>query len=463
MKAKTPLLIAVLALSVSMLPMLAQLAMPATSVQAAAIERSSASASTGLGKQAPAAPKPPRNTPKPTKTPTQVPPTATKTPTPTDTLVPTDTPLPTDMPIPTDTPTAGSSPTPTDTPVVDPVAKIYWGVNLDGGIAAVPGWEVRVAGDLVGTAPALKQISIFNYGHFWGDSTGYREFDEFSRPFVDQIRAHGAIPMISWTPEGGSTKWSLQDIASGVHDAYIRRFATALRDWQSPGPGMAGAPVFLRMMHEMNGNWGWAWQVQKGNEQVFVNAWRRIVGIFHEVGASNASFVWCPNVEYAGSTWATFDALWPEEKVGEGTGAYTHEVDWTCLDGYNQYTGSGWLSFDQVFRYAYDEIVNSPKINQNGAKPVMIGEWGSVENSTASDPLKTRAAWFTDALTVQLPKNFPGIRAAVYYHHTDGTKDWKFDWASTLPAAQAWSDGIRNPWFTSNTYGDLITSPIPAP
>jgi hypothetical protein len=413
---------------------------------------------------APPAPKPtktprPTNTatrtytPRPIQTPTRTPArsaTNTATETLAKTALPTDTAVltqaPTDTPSPTDSPTQTATSAPTDTPMPSSVAQIYWGVNLSGvpwDIDVLENWETKVATD-PDDPQTHKHVSIVNYGHFWGDSgsqTGYREFSWSVGP-LNNIRAHGSIPMISWTPEGGNITWQLSDIIEGKHDAYIARFAQGLKNWQG------GAPIFLRVMHEMNGNWGYPWQEDYtlNARGEFVKAWQHIVAIFRENGANNASFVWCPNVEYAGSTWPTFDSLWPEDDL------HPNEVDWTCLDGYNK--NEPWLTFDQLFRYAYDEIVKSAKINHFGPKPVMLGEWGSVDGSGR------KAGWLTDALTVQLPDRYPRVRAQVYYNFQDGNYDWRLETVDS--SRTAWSAGILRAYYASNTFGSLA-APIPVP
>ena len=57
-----------------------------------------------------------------------------------------------------------------------------------------------------------------------GNSSG--AYQNWSNSPVNNARWHGAIPMISWTPEGGpAAQWQLIDIINGTHDGYIRQFA----------------------------------------------------------------------------------------------------------------------------------------------------------------------------------------------------------------------------------------------
>jgi mannan endo-1,4-beta-mannosidase len=347
----------------------------------------------------------------PTATPTKVPATATVAPTATPTKPPaTATPAPTA----TSAPSSGA---------------IYWGVNMKGvpwDLNTLSTWERDVTG---------KGVSVINWGHFWDNgSGGYRNW---SNGTINNARSHGAIPMISWTPEGGDPgRWQLADIIRGDHDAYIRQFATDAKNW--------GYPFFLRIMHEMNGSWGYPWQeTQNGNQRgEFVEAWRHIIDIFNSVGVTNASYVWCPNIDYPSTTNPTFASLYPGD-------AY---VDWTCLDGYNWGTtrSSGWQSFDTVYNYSYNEVLKVAP-----SKPMMIGEWGSVEQGGS------KADWFTDALKTQLPSRYPKIRAAVYFNWPFDGVDWRIE--SSSAAQSAWRAGIASSYYYPNQFGGMSGGKVAVP
>jgi hypothetical protein len=306
--------------------------------------------------------------------------------------------------------------------------SIYWGVNMQGvpwDLNKLSTWERDIAG---------KAASIIHWGHFWDNgSGGYRTW---SNGTVNNARNHGAIPMISWTPEGGDhSRWQLGDIIRGDHDAYIRQFATDAKAWSFP--------FFLRIMHEMNGSWGYPWQeTQNGNQRgEFVQAWRRIVDIFRSVGVSNASYVWCPNIDYPNSPNPTFASLYPGDDY----------VDWTCLDGYNwgANRSSGWQSFDQVYSYSYNEVLKVAP-----SKPMMIGEFGSVEEGGS------KADWLTDALTTQLPGQYARVRAAVYFNWPFDGVDWRVE--TSQAASNAWRAGLGSSYYAPNNYGS-ITGRIAVP
>ena len=107
--------------------------------------------------------------------------------------------------------------------------------------------------------------------------------------------------------------------------------------------------------------------------------------IFEEVGATNVSWVWCPNVDFANKL-TSLPELYPGNSY----------VDWTCLDGYDwgsnpagASSGDGWQRFDQIFQSTYNEIVNTVA----PGKPMIIGEVGSTEDGGS------KAAWISNMLS----------------------------------------------------------------
>jgi hypothetical protein len=207
-------------------------------------------------------------------------------------------------------------------------------------------------------------------------------FYSFFRPFSSWRQAwdlrQGRVPMISWN--GTYT----DQIVSGSHDDLIRARARAVRALDDP--------VFLRFFWEMDGDEKAHWI---SSPDGFVDAWRHVVHIFREVGATNAAWVWCPNA------WAfeegSADAYYP----GDGY------VDWICADGYNFAPGRPgfeWRSFREIFRAAHRWTATTTD------KPLMIGETGAQEREPGE-----KAAWIRGARRV-IAQRFHSIRAFVYFN-----------------------------------------------
>jgi hypothetical protein len=274
----------------------------------------------------------------------------------------------------------------------------------------------------------------------------YQSWDEgnqmqsFPTAQMEAVREHGSIPMLAWQPDANpgpldQPAFSLAKIADGAWDTYLRHYAEEVKAW--------GHPFFLRFASEMNGGWVSWFEGNSGNSAgQFVLAWRHVHNIFTLVGAINATWVWCPNDEDAYTT--------PLEDLYPGN-AY---VDWAGIDGYNfssDLEGAPWRSFSTIFSETYLHILRLIPPTM----PVMIGETGSVENGGP------KAAWITDALSTQLPQNYPRIKALVWFEESDANLNLRFD---TSPSSlAAFQKAIAATTYQANNYSTLDQSPIPAP
>jgi beta-mannanase len=176
----------------------------------------------------------------------------------------------------------------------------------------------------------------------------------------------------------------------------------------------------------------------------FAAMWRHVHDIFTKSGATNATWVWCPNVEYDGST-KPLAALYPGD-------AY---VDWTCMDGYNWGANpvrpSGWQAPAQVFQPTYDLITKSIA----PSKPVMIGETASTEVGGS------KSRWIGDLLRLPGGSEFPQVRAVVWFNKRWDRMDWPIE--TSQAARSAFARGIGDRRFAGNGFRRLKTSPIGSP
>ncbi len=334
------------------------------------------------------------------------------------------------------------SPEPTPTPSS---SSAYWGalVNL-----SYPSTENMQPGGVYDSfeTMAKKKMAILHWGESWKRGGVYEPFDTV---YFANVRNHGSIPMLSWGSRdsyGGVNQpdFQLSDIYNGMHDSHIQNWAQSAKAW--------GHPFFLRFDWEMNGNWQFPWAEQINGNQPgdYVKAWRHVHDIFTRVGATNATWVWCPNIADPKTT--PFSSLYPGD-------AY---VDWTCLDGYNKY--NVWLPFNTVFTGSgIDWLLNSYSqiLAVAPNKPLMIGETASLE---AGDGGAAKAAWIKDAYTTQMQTNFPRIKAILWFNSDDGNPAY-----TTLPiqsssaSINAFVTAIGAKFYATNSFSNLNTSPIPPP
>jgi hypothetical protein len=341
-------------------------------------------------------------------------------------------PTPEPEPEPTPVPTPEPTPTPTGGP-------IYWGAtigsHLTGGQAP---WDMNAVTKF--EEGARKKASMVQFFQPFANCNPTCSFYKFPITPLENIRQHGSVPVLSWSSQSiPSTKvepdFQLSDVISGRYDSYIREFATAAKGWNHP--------FFLRFNWEMNGNWfPWHEGVNGNQAGESVKAWRHVHDIFTAVGAANASWVWCPNVEYSGST--SLASLYPGDSY----------VDWTCLDGYNWGSNPAkpdrWKSFDTVYKPTYQKIVETIA----PGKPMMIGEVASSEYGGS------KAAWVKDMLA-KIPTDYKKIRALLWFDKFDSSMDWPVETSSSATAALA--EGLQNPAYLGNTFSSLSASKILPP
>ena len=303
--------------------------------------------------------------------------------------------------------------------------KMYWGAWIDG---EVYGSEHDAPWD-----PAIwttfeehtgKDVSIVHFGQPAPWNQVFKE-EPLNRSYSEE-----ALPLMDMN----SGEVSLQEIASGT--SY---WDTKLKEW-AEDVAEYGKPFFFRWNWEMNlmpnSELPWTKQIAS-NPKLFVEAWQRFHKIADAAGATNLTWVWCPNTSYgtypSGST--PLSQLWPGSEY----------VDWTCIDGYNFGTNplqpDSWKTFSQVFGKTYGEVTALAPM-----KPVMIGETASTESGG------DKAQWITDALTREIPLQFPKIRAFVWFNWNiekgEGRMDWQIE--SPVAAETAFSSGIGHSFYLEN-------------
>jgi beta-mannanase len=168
----------------------------------------------------------------------------------------------------------------------------------------------------------------------------------------------------------------------------------------------------VRFAHEMNLAGSPYGPGQNGNTPaLFIAAWRHVVTVFRQQGATNVSWVWSPNVNCGGS--CPFQAFYPGDQW----------VDWVGLDGYNYASVDDvpWMTFQQVFGSSYAELTALT------SKPLMIAE-------TASTELGGSKATWIEQTFAQIPTSFPHIKAIVWFD-IDKETDWPVNSSPTSLAA----------------------------
>ena len=175
--------------------------------------------------------------------------------------------------------------------------------------------------------------SVILYYNGWGQA--------FQASFATTARAHGAELLVDLDPTGTQ---NLSQIAQGAGDAWLRSYARQVARY--------GYPVVIAFAHEMNGNW-YPWGYGHQPASAYVAAWRHVVRLFRDEGASNVTWMWTVNAINAYSP--SLRPWWPGKAW----------VNWVGIDGYYYYPTD---TFAGVFGLAVAQIRTFTNT------PVMIAE-----------------------------------------------------------------------------------------
>lgn len=223
-------------------------------------------------------------------------------------------------------------------------------------------------------------------------------YSSLTEPFRANFAASAANKGAITLDQIGAVNVSLESIAEGKYDRYLRSYADAVKAF--------GAKVIVSFDHEMNGGW-YSWGYRHESPAAFVSAWRHIVTIFREQGAMNVIWLWTVNII---NTW---NNRIPDPAPWWPGSSY---VNWVGLDGY-YYTPS-W-TFTSLFGPTIADV------RELTNDPILIAETGAA--STANQPAK-----ITDL--------FNGVREfgllGFLWFDMDGQTSMQ-DWRITSPAAKA--------------------------
>ena len=244
-------------------------------------------------------------------------------------------------------------------------------------------WHIDDWAASVGAQPTMAA----KFEAFWRRQTVRRWWQEAERRGIREL-------LVSWEPwKPVPTKLGVYrqshpqpglrnvDIANGRQDRYIRRFAADLAEFDGT--------VYLRYAHEMNGFW-YPWSRDAYN---YKRAWKHVVGLFREVGATNVRFLWSVNPNLYGSQQAMIQstrAYWPGS-------------------GYVDFVGSTMINFGGVKVYGVHRF--EPRLralHRAYRKPLMLTEvntqyGGRVGWLRDFGGMLRRMPWLTAVAWSQLP------------------------------------------------------------
>ncbi|PQV62648.1 Glycosyl hydrolase family 26 [Abditibacterium utsteinense] len=258
----------------------------------------------------------------------------------------------------------------------------------------------------------LSVVTWFASAYETGRMTTWRQS---YAPSLARVKRAGALSLIKFSTQDYAFDRTrraadLKQIALGAWDDYFKDAAQTVRDFKDP--------VFISIDHEMNGNWYPYSQAYPGSNFTaadFVAAWRRIVTVFRQNGASNAAFVWSPNVPDVGNV--------PYSKYYPGDDA----VDWI---GVSFYSGNDLGAMDAIYKtYA-------------AKKPFFITEWATAPEKSRYNPnFPGDVAWI-EQFFAALSARYPRVKAISWFNWNKGDGNYLL---GRVPAqSKAYAEDIAN-------------------
>lgn len=270
--------------------------------------------------------------------------------------------------------------------------------------------------------------------------------EDFPMDACVQLHERGIIPHLTWelfwpsknpnncSGTGAEGYTGFNDVLAGKYDAYIDQFARDAKAFDQP--------VFMRFLHEFNGNW-YVWSGNKngqanGGAEKVIAVWRYVVDRFNAIGANKVQWLWVPHgpsTDLSTEAWNAVANYWPGD-------AY---VDWIGLDGYNFYPQDPWgnprpyRDFDNCFRALYDDCAVL------GDQPMMIAEFGTGEFEYKGDDKST---WVRDTFS-KIKTDYPRIRIFTWFN-INKELDWRVN--SSPEALKAFKEMLADPYFISSPY-----------
>jgi beta-mannanase len=261
-----------------------------------------------------------------------------------------------------------------------------------------------------------KRHAVVNLFTDWCNRT--KTLDNLFKQQLPNIWANGNVPVVSWEPYLCSPAATPNDVearaARGEYDAYLGAWAERMKAFLSGPDGSLGTAddrrVYIRLAHEMNGNW-YPWGAADGGGSAldYILMWQRVRGIFWQKGLDKLTvqWVWTVNHEDVGPLRA--EDYYPGD-------AY---VDWVGIDGYNWGASQSWSS------WRTPEEVFAPmvaRLREFTARPLALTETASTTAAPGKVDIAAKSLWISQLFAYATAAS-TGARMIVWFNE-DKEADW---------------------------------------
>lgn len=254
-------------------------------------------------------------------------------------------------------------------------------------------------GGVSGEEDDIVPENVTSYERLVGKSAAWVYFSDnwykgrsFPLDTATWIRSMGSIPFIrlmlrsSYEQNVAEPTFTLSRIASGAFDSDLRKWAQAARDF--------GSPLLVEYGTEVNGfwfSWNGYWNGGPDGPEKFRDAYRHIVQVMRDEGASNILWVFHVNSrDIPSESWNRLENYYPGDSW----------VDWIGVSVYGPMSPT---DYPDQFRKRMDSVY--PRLaSLNATKPIVLVEFSSI-----GDPQVDQAAWAGNALADLTSLRWPRV------------------------------------------------------
>lgn len=185
----------------------------------------------------------------------------------------------------------------------------------------------------------------------------------------------------------------LSAVAAGKYDGWLRELAAEAKAY--------GRPLILGWAPEMNGPW-YSWGYGTVSPSAYIKAWRHVVTVFRQAGASNVTWLWTVNVASPG---VSSPALW--------------------------WPGSAWVGLAGIDGY-YDTAADTYSSRIAPTVTAVRKFWHGpvILSETAAAPEAGQAAKIADLFAGASADHLAGL----VWFNLQGNKDWRLQGAAARAA-----------------------------
>lgn len=234
--------------------------------------------------------------------------------------------------------------------------------------------------------------------------------------------------------------FSLKRIVNGDFDDKLKKWAIDAKN--------SNTPLIIDFAPEMNGDW-FPWSGKYNGKdtkdkygdpnladgpEIYRDAYRHIIDIFNEEGATNVTWVFHVNSDsFPAESWNNYSAYYPGDEY----------IDWIGVSSYGAITpDEDWENFTDIMDKSYPELESVSK-----TKPLAVLEFGVMERNDGQ-----KAVWIHDALQSIENGRYPRIKAISYWHESwvnsdESISNLRLD--SSKEALETYKKDIESPFFVS--------------